>query len=505
MAPDLDVLTLTAVQLQLLLSIRATTSVEIVQLYLDQIAKHNHAGLKLNAVISVADEEAVLEQARRLDAERLSGKLRGPLHGIPILLKDQCNTIDMPSTCGSFALKQGKPKANAKLFDSLVAAGLIVIAKTNLSEFGNAKGFNLMAGWSAVGGQTQSPYVRGGLTPNATWLSHSGPAGSSSGSAVGVAAGFGPIAMGTESDGSIIMPAARAGLYALKLTPGSVDMTGLQPGAPEFDCVGPFARTTHDVATLSAIMQRHDPGKYLPLSDSWVGLKLGFVDPTLWRSYPSAIEPTDGFFEQTDSAMFAAQKKIESLGGKVVRSIPLNCFGSIIAAMPHVEYMEDLFPFASQRALPLFLQSFEPPVPQTIGELITFNNEHADIEFTARNDNQKGLEAMRDCTMTQATYDHNLQVLRGFAANNVRRLLKEHDVDVILGPCDSRMGSVGSAAGFPVGNLPLGFAHFNGRPFSLHMIAPANEEAKALQIMAAWEATFPENVKPPPQLVELQL
>ncbi len=110
---------------------------------------------------------------------------------------------------------------------------------------------------------------------------------------------------------------------------------------------------------------------------------------------------------------------------------------------------------------------------------------------------------MRDCTMTQETYDRNLKALRGFAANNVRGLLKEYDVDVILGPCDSRTGSVGSAAGFPVGNLPLGFAHFNGRPFSLHMIAPANEEAKMLQIMAAWEATFPENVKPPPQMLNL--
>ncbi|KAK5651633.1 hypothetical protein OQA88_11808 [Cercophora sp. LCS_1] len=165
----------------------------------------------------------------------------------------------MPSTCGSFALKQGKPKANSKLFETVVAAGLIVIGKSNLSELGNAKGSNIMAGWSAVGGQTQSPYVRGGVTANATWLSRSGPAGSSSGSAVGVAAGFAPMSMGTESDGSIIMPAARAGVYALKLTPGSADTRGLQPGPPGFDCVGPFAKTTTDVAIFSAIMQQQDP------------------------------------------------------------------------------------------------------------------------------------------------------------------------------------------------------------------------------------------------------
>ncbi|KAK0612157.1 amidase signature domain-containing protein [Immersiella caudata] len=271
-------------------------------------AKRNHAGLKLNAVISTADQEAVLGQGRQLDAERRVGTLRGPLHGVPILLKvpsnlagrdgpmeddtDDCNTVDMPNTCGSFVLKQGKPNANAKLFGTLIAAGLIVISKSNPS--------------------TQCPYARGGVTANATWLSHPGPAGSSSGSAVGVATCFAPIAIGTELDGSIIIPAARAGLYALKLTPGSVDTTGIQPAAPEFDCL----------------------------------------------------------------------RRNRLLGGSVIKSIPLASFDDITAAMPDLEYMEELFRTVPvETRPPTSLQSFEPPVPQMIEELISFNNIYADIEF----------------------------------------------------------------------------------------------------------------------------
>jgi amidase len=112
------------------------------------------------------------------------------------------------------------------------------------------------------------------------------------------------------------------------------------------------------------------------------------------------------------------------------------------------------------------------------------------------------LEAVRDCTTTKEEFERNMNALRDKASGSVRSLLKEYDVDVIVGPCDSRTGSVGSASGFPVANLPLGFAHFNGRGFGLHMIAPENQEAKMLQIMAAWEASFPENVRPPPLLVE---
>lgn len=147
-----------------------------------------------------------------------------------------------------------------------------------------------------------------------------GPPGSSSGSAVSVAAGlfsFSPLALGTELDASIVMPAARAGLYAIKLTPKSVDnsLAGFQPSAPQWDSQGLCGRTTADIANIFAILQRYKPDYYRPLPISWDGLRVGFVDPALWRSYPSAMEQIDGYVEQTDAALFDAQVKIEQHGG----------------------------------------------------------------------------------------------------------------------------------------------------------------------------------------------
>jgi len=124
------------------------------------------------------------------------------------------------------------------------------------------------------------------------------------------------------------------------------------------------------------------------------------------------------------------------------------------------------------------------------------------LTYVTGKNNQKLLEAVRDCKTTDEEYERNLKALRDTASSSVSNLMKEYDVDVIVGPCDSLTGSVGSASGFPTANLPLGFAGFNGRAFSLHMIAQPAQEQLLLQVMAAWEATFPENVRPPPQLVE---
>jgi amidase len=119
------------------------------------------------------------------------------------------------------------------------------------------------------------------------------------------------------------MPAARAEVYALKISPGTVDDTGVQPASRPLDCLCGFTRSVTDLAHLVALMQGKKPDHYLPLPSSWDGLKVGFVDPKLWRSYPAAIEPIDGFFEQTDAAMVAAGEKIIKLGGKVVHSVPV--------------------------------------------------------------------------------------------------------------------------------------------------------------------------------------
>ncbi|KAI1120750.1 amidase signature domain-containing protein [Nemania abortiva] len=500
MTLKVNLLTLTAVRLQELFSKRLLTSRRAVELYLAQIDKHNHNGLQLNAIISVADRADILQRAELLDRERAQGKIRGPLHGVPVIIKDICVTQNMPSTCGSYAFKCGEAKVDAHIIGTLNDAGLIIIAKANLSELGNAKGDHLMAGWSPVGGQTKNPHVEGDIPLGAPYLTSWGPAGSSSGSATAVAAGFSPISLGTELEGSITWPAARAGLYAIKLTPDSVDQHGFLPCAKGFDCTGPYGKTTADVAILSAIIQLLRPDHYLPLATSWHGLKLGFVEPTLWRSAADVVEEVDGFLQQTDSAMFAASEAIAEQGARVVKSIPLPTWGEITSSMPDLDDMGDLFAYQMKLSWPGFLALLEG-TPQTVEDLIDWNKAHADLEFTPRDNNQRVLEKIRDSTMTQEQYDRNVKALREAARGAIHRVLYDYDVDVILAPCDSRLNSVAAAAGYPLGNLPLGYADFNGRGFSLHVIAPAGEEAKIFQVMSAWEATFPDNVRPPRALV----
>lgn len=234
-----------------------------------------------------------------------------------------------------------------------------------------------------------------------------GPAGSSSGSATAVAAGFSPISLGTELEGSITWPASRAGLYAIKLTPGSVDQHGFQPGAPGFDSQGPYAKISTDVAILSAIIQRLSPGHYLPLATTWDKLKLGFVEPNRWRTPGDLIEEIDGFFQQTDSALLAASRVIEERGGKVVRSVNFT-WEEIADAMPDLDDMGDLFSkthyqieelllagnnihrvltylldYQMKMNWPGFLELWNN-TPQTVEDLIRWNEAHADLEFTPR-------------------------------------------------------------------------------------------------------------------------
>lgn len=304
--PKMDLLTTCATDLQKLLAAGEVSSVQLVEQYLAQINDHDRNGLQLHAMISVAPISSLTEKAQLLDNERREGKLRGPFHGIPIVVKDNIMTgpeHGMDTTCGSQALVGAKAK-NAPMIESLLKAGMLVIGKTNLSvslslnkpptsklsmqEWSGCKGFPVTAGWSAVAGQTQSPYVKGGYVNGDKILGHSTPCGSSSGSAVAVAAGFAPIALGTESDGSVTQPAGRASLYALKATVGAVSTAGSSPHSPLTDSLGGLAKSSEDLAILTGILMNQNFSGYL--TKSWSGLKVAFVDPKLWELDPAVCD-----------------------------------------------------------------------------------------------------------------------------------------------------------------------------------------------------------------------
>ena len=218
------------------------TSHALVERYLARIAAIDKAGPRLNAVIETNPE--ALKIARELDRERAGGKLRGPLHGIPVLLKDNIATADcMATTAGSLALDGVRASRDAFVTARLRAAGAVIIGKTNLSEWANMRSTHSTSGWSARGGQTRNPYA---LDRN--------PSGSSSGSGAAIAAGLATLAVGTETDGSIVSPASSCGIVGLKPTLGLVSRSGIIPIAHSQDTAGPMTRSVADAALMLAAM-----------------------------------------------------------------------------------------------------------------------------------------------------------------------------------------------------------------------------------------------------------
>lgn len=213
--------------------------------YLDRIAAIDRAGPKLRSVI--ATNPKALDEAAQRDAERRAGKVRGPLHGIPILIKDNIDATPMANTAGSLALKDFRPQTDAFLVRRLREAGAVILGKANLSEWANIRSTRSSSGWSAVGGQTRNPYV---LNRN--------PCGSSSGSAVAVAANLTAAAIGTETDGSIICPASVNGIVGLKPTVGLISRDGIIPISHSQDTAGPMARNVSGVALLLTAMAGRD-------------------------------------------------------------------------------------------------------------------------------------------------------------------------------------------------------------------------------------------------------
>jgi amidase len=233
-------------QLQADMTARRETSADLVRAYLKRIERLDRRGPTLRSIIAVNPQ--ALAQARALDAERKAGRVRGPLHGVPVLIKDNIDTIEMPTTAGSLALKDNHTRRDAPLVTRLRAAGAVILGKTNLSEWANIRSSNSMSGWSAVGGLVRNPYA---LDRTAC--------GSSSGSGAAVAASLAAAAVGTETDGSVVCPASVNGLVGFKPTLGLVSRTHVVPISHSQDTPGPMTKTVRDAAAMLTAMAASDP------------------------------------------------------------------------------------------------------------------------------------------------------------------------------------------------------------------------------------------------------
>lgn len=303
-----DVVELSATEAARRMAAGELSSHALTEAYLARIAKIDDAGPTLNAVIELNPE--ALKEADALDAERKAGKLRGPLHGIPVLIKDNVDVVGMANSAGSLALADNRPKQDAFVAARLRAAGAVILGKTNLSEWANFRSTRSSSGWSSRGGQTKNPYA---LDRN--------PCGSSSGTGSAIAASLAAVGVGTETDGSIICPAAVAGLVGLKPTVGLVSRKGIIPISVSQDTAGPMARTVADAALLLGAMagvDEADPAGHAAAGNIPPDYSSFLKADALKGKRFGLLKKESGWDPHVDAAMQAAVASIKAAGGEVV-------------------------------------------------------------------------------------------------------------------------------------------------------------------------------------------
>src|SRR3954451_23177561 len=245
-AAGLDLQTATITDLSKAMAAGSLTSAQLVRAYESRIAAYDTAGPKLNSIREL--NPAALKQAKELDAERRAGRVRGPLHGIPVLVKDNYGTTDEPTTAGSIALEGVKPKDDATVVKRLRDAGAVILGKANLSEFAGWVDLSMPAGYSSLAGQVINAY-----DPDFS------PSGSSAGSGVASSMAFSGAALGTETSGSILSPSDANSVVGVKTTLGLVSRYGILPLAPDFDVPGPMTRSVRDAAAVLGAIAGPDP------------------------------------------------------------------------------------------------------------------------------------------------------------------------------------------------------------------------------------------------------
>ncbi|KAF2106745.1 amidase family protein [Lophiotrema nucula] len=481
MSRGIDARSSTATHLQRHLTTGSTTSVELVDLYLEQIRKHNPY---LKAILATAPKHLLHETASALDQERRQGKFRGPLHGIPLVVKDN---IDVAPALGL------PPHA-------LVQAGAIVIAKANLSEWSWFRSDLAHSGWSAVGGQTQSAYVKGGFREDDSGGGHSNPGGSSSGSAQAVAAGFAPVAIGTETMGSLIMPSDRAARYTIKCTVKTIPQDGIVPIARGADCAGPMAKSVEDLANLLDVLvdpstTNVPPGGYCSaVTGTWDTIKVGYLKPESWLFSPEIVRYEKEATDQICRDYYAAIGLLKrSLRVKPVELPSIN--DSTDGGRKNIW---DAFTHAFPNLLQEYLTGVDDAQIRCLKDLIDFNEEHVEQELPRSANNQNVFIRALNSNMTSERHDEIIRWARNRCGKEgIDKTLDENDVDVIIGPGDGPMFVISGTAGYPVASLPLGRLDFNGRPFGLQVTTRAHQEALLIQVQSAWESMFPRRQPPP--------
>ncbi len=461
-------------QLQAAMAAGSLTSKDLVKGYLDRIKQFNPT---LNAVIETNPN--AISDAQHLDNDRRKGMVRGPLHGIPILVKDNIATLDnMETTAGSFALVKSRVPNDALIIQRLRAAGAVILGKANLGEWANFRGFDnvypLAVGWSARGGDTKNAYD----LSYTSW-------GSSSGSGAGAAANLCAAAIGTETDGSITGPSAVENIVGLKPTLGLVSQDGIIPISHQQDTAGPMARSVTDVAILLGVLQSpfgevigHSlPNNYTQFLQSGalqgkrIGRDVRYFDYSYYGSGIPGDEETVAFAEH-------ALQVMQSLGATVV-----DCDTGDVFAYTDDEFTALLFEFKAQIAQ--YLQTLSKTNMRTLADLIAFNNAHCQQELVYYGQEIFELAQETSGDLNDPSYIAARQHARNTARAGIDNAMASQNLDAIVAPHLTN-STVPAVAGYPNLSLPVGIRS-SGRPAGMLIYSTFLHEPQLIGIGYALE------------------
>jgi amidase len=480
---------ITIAELQQRMTRGAITSRALVEQYIARIESLDRKGPELRSIIELNPD--ALATADRLDAERKGGRVRGPLHGIPIVIKDNIATGDrMLTTAGSLALAVRPAPRDAFVVQRLRDAGAVLLAKTNLSEWANFRSTHSSSGWSARGGQTRNPYA---LDRN--------PSGSSSGTAVAVSANLAAAGVGTETDGSIVSPSHVNGLVGIKPTLGLVSRTGIVPIAHSQDTAGPMTRTVADAAQLLTAMAAPDPSDpsttrrarrqadYTTALDvnGLRGARIGVVRNKLFGSNTAA-----------DALASAAIETMKQQGAVIVDPANIPTLGQFDDAEMNVLLHE------VKADMPRFFAWWGPTAPlKSLDDLIAFNNAHPAEELRYFGQ-ELVIQAQRQGPLTDPAYRQALTKGRRLAGpQGIDLVMTQHHLDALLAPTGGPAwlidlvngdggtatvpgpSTVTSVAGYPHITVPMGFDR--GLPIGISLFGRAWSEMTLIKFAFAYE------------------
>ncbi|MGH7718213.1 MAG: amidase [Gemmatimonadaceae bacterium] len=476
----------TVAQLQDAMTAGRLTARSIAEQYLARIEEVDRAGPAVNSVIELNPDALAI--ADRLDEERRSGRVRGPMLGIPVLLKDNIDTADkMKTSAGSLALAGSIAPRDAFIAGRLREAGAVILGKTNLSEWANFRSTRSSSGWSGRGGQTRNPYA---LDRN--------PCGSSSGSGAAIAANLAAVAVGTETDGSIVCPSSACGLVGIKPTLGLVSRSGIIPIAHSQDTAGPMARTVADAAALLGALAGVDPG------DAATSASRGrshtdytrFLDAGGLRGARVGVARTFfGFSDRVDKLMNDAIAAMKDAGAVIVDPANIETSGKFDDS--ELEVL--LFEFKAD--LNAYLSRLGPDVPaRTLAQLIEFNERNRDREMPYFGQ-ELFVRAQAKGPLTTPAYRAALAKNRRLSrVQGIDATLARHRVQALVAPTggpawvtdlvngdhfSGGSSTPAAVAGYPNVTVPAG--HVFGLPVGISFIGAAYAEPALIKLAYAFE------------------